>query len=59
MEYLFYVRGTLGLVDDNTSIDSDVGNIILNNSQLFNAMIHPFTRMAVKGALWYQGKFVY
>jgi sialate O-acetylesterase len=35
----------------------DVG-IIVNNSVLYNAMIHPFTRMAIKGALWYQGKFI-
>lgn len=27
----------------------------LNNSDLFNAMIYPFTRMVVYGAIWYQG----
>ena len=26
------------------------------NSNLWNAMVHPFTRMAIKGALWYQGE---
>ncbi len=31
-------------------------DIILNNTVLYNAMIHPFTRMTIKGALWYQGK---
>ena len=30
-----------------------------NHSDLYNAMIHPFTRMVIKGALWYQGKFSY
>ena len=29
--------------------------ITLNNTVLYNAMIHPFTRMVIKGALWYQG----
>jgi len=29
--------------------------IDLNNSVLYNAMMHPFTRMVIKGALWYQG----
>jgi hypothetical protein len=28
----------------------------INNSNLFNAMIYPFTRMVVYGAIWYQGK---
>ena len=27
----------------------------LNNSNLFNAMIYPFTRMVIYGAIWYQG----
>jgi len=26
-----------------------------NKSDLFNAMMHPFTRMVIKGAIWYQG----
>jgi hypothetical protein len=39
-------------------LDSEVG-IILNNSVLYNAMIHPFTRMVIKGALWYQGMHLY
>lgn len=26
--------------------------------QLYNAMVYPFTRMAIKGAIWYQGKIV-
>lgn len=32
------------------------GNAVLNNTVLWNAMIHPFTRMVIKGAIWYQGK---
>ena len=39
-------------------VGSDVG-IMLNNSVLYNAMIHPFTKMVIKGALWYQGIHVY
>ncbi|CAF4542620.1 unnamed protein product [Rotaria sp. Silwood1] len=30
--------------------------VSLNNSNLFNAMIYPFTRMVVYGAIWYQGE---
>jgi hypothetical protein len=27
-----------------------------NHTDLFNAMIYPFTRTVVYGAIWYQGK---
>ncbi|CAF1432135.1 unnamed protein product [Rotaria sordida] len=30
--------------------------VSLSNSNLFNAMIYPFTRMVVYGAIWYQGE---
>jgi hypothetical protein len=26
-----------------------------NNSDLYNAMLYPFTRMVITGAIWYQG----
>lgn len=29
----------------------------ISNSQLWNAMMHPFTKMTVKGAIWYQGLY--
>ena len=36
---------------------TDNGGLSKNhNSYLWNAMVHPFTRMAIKGALWYQGE---
>ncbi len=41
--------------NDDIHTDSRV-DIILNNTVLYNAMIYPFTRMTIKGALWYQGK---
>ena len=31
----------------------------VNHSNLFNAMIYPFTRMVVYGSIWYQGKLHY
>ena len=31
--------------------------IALDPSNLFNAMIYPFTRMVVYGSIWYQGKY--
>jgi len=29
---------------------------VMNHSSLFNAMMHPFTRMVIYGAVWYQGE---
>jgi len=40
--------------DDSHQSDSEVG-VILNNTVLYNAMIHPLTRMVIKGIIWYQG----
>ncbi len=28
---------------------------ILNNTVIYNAMIHPLTRMVIRGIIWYQG----
>ncbi len=37
--------------------DENIGGPIPTNySCLYNAMIHPFTRMAIYGVAWYQGK---
>ena len=36
--------------------DNGNGNGKNHNSYLWNAMVHPFTRLAIKGALWYQGE---
>ena len=44
--------------EEDQGYDSKVG-IILNSTVLYNAMIHPFTRMAIKGVLWYQGRNLY
>ena len=42
-----------------TFFDCYRGNSGLSNSQLWNAMMHPFTKMTVKGAIWYQGLYRY
>jgi hypothetical protein len=31
------------------------GNLSLGPTLLYNAMIYPFTRMVIRGAIWYQG----
>ncbi|UJR14163.1 hypothetical protein I4U23_001158 [Adineta vaga] len=38
------------------SYDKSTEIISLSNSNLFNAMIYPFTRMVVYGSIWYQGE---
>ncbi len=43
---------------EEQELGSEVG-ITLNNSVLYNAMIHPFTRIVIKGAIWYQGMYTY
>jgi hypothetical protein len=30
-------------------------NLSLGHTLLYNAMIYPFTRMVITGAIWYQG----
>ena len=39
-------------VDDHV----DDHNHFNSNTFIYNAMVHPFTKMAIKGALWYQGE---
>ena len=29
---------------------------VRNKTVLYNAMIYPFTRMVIKGVIWYQGR---
>jgi sialate O-acetylesterase len=36
--------------------DDSFGVIPVNHSCLFNAMIHPFTRIVIYGVAWYQGE---
>jgi hypothetical protein len=38
------------------SYDESSIAIPLNNSNLFNSMIYPFTRIVIYGIIWYQGK---
>jgi hypothetical protein len=40
--------------EDNHQSDFEVG-VILNNTVVYNAMIHPLTRMVIRGIIWYQG----
>jgi hypothetical protein len=43
---------------DNVVIQSDDGVPVNdpNNTELYNAMIYPFTRTVIYGAIWYQGR---
>ncbi len=40
--------------DLQPDIETDVG-VTLNNTVIYNAMIHPLTRMVIRGIIWYQG----
>jgi sialate O-acetylesterase len=44
-------------VDGNDSLDVEVG-VTLNNTVIYNAMIHPLTRMVIRGVIWYQGNYM-
>ncbi len=35
--------------------DQSLQLIAINHSDIYNAMIYPFTRMVIYGAIWYQG----
>jgi hypothetical protein len=35
---------------------SEVSDVKLNYSSLYNAMVYPFTRMIIYGVIWYQGE---
>lgn len=35
--------------------DESTINAPVNHSNVFNAMIHPLTRITIYGAIWYQG----
>jgi hypothetical protein len=40
----------------NQDREADVEvDVTLNNTVLYNGMIHPLTRMVIKGVIWYQG----
>ncbi len=39
--------------DPQSDIEVDV---TLNNTVIYNAMIHPLTRLVIRGIIWYQGK---
>jgi hypothetical protein len=32
--------------------------VTLNNTVIYNAMIHPLTRMVIRGIIWYQGNYM-
>jgi hypothetical protein len=36
--------------------DESAVPVSLNASNLYNAMIYPFTRTVIYGVIWYQGK---
>ncbi len=33
-------------------------DVTLNNTVIYNAMIHPLTRLVIRGVIWYQGTCV-
>ena len=51
---LFMIERTSYSSERDEQSDYEI-KAVLNNTVLYNAMIHPFTRMVIKGAIWYQG----
>jgi sialate O-acetylesterase len=42
-------------VENDSQQDTEVA-VTLNNTVIYNAMIHPLTRMVIRGIIWYQGE---
>jgi hypothetical protein len=38
--------------------DPSLPGSLLKNGDIYNAMIYPFTRMVIYGAIWYQGRMM-
>jgi hypothetical protein len=53
-EILFYRVDEVSY-EEVPPLESEVG-VSLNNTVIYNAMIHPLTRMVIKGVIWYQGR---
>jgi hypothetical protein len=43
--------------DFQPDTETEVG-VTLNNTVIYNAMIHPLTRMVIRGIIWYQGNYL-
>ncbi len=55
INFNFYRSNQLSFEDKpNLDSDEEVG-VTLNNTVIYNAMIHPITRMVIRGVIWYQG----
>jgi hypothetical protein len=50
---IFYRIQPISSEDDPQS-DFEV-DLTLNNTVIYNAVIHPLTRMVIRGVIWYQG----
>ena len=48
----FFLRSE---AEHTTTSEVEAVGASFNNSDLYNAMMHPFTRMVIYGAIWYQG----
>jgi hypothetical protein len=40
--------------ENDPQLDIEV-DVTLNNTVIYNAMIHPLTRLVIRGVIWYQG----
>jgi hypothetical protein len=47
----FHRNGKFPITSDNETSFQEAPN-----SEIYNGMIYPYTRMVIKGVLWYQGR---
>ncbi len=54
INFNFYRSNQLSF-EDKPDLDSEEVRAPINNTVIYNAMIHPITKMVIRGVIWYQG----
>jgi hypothetical protein len=55
MRHKYQSRTEQRISEESLESNDEVSAGLPNSTDIYNAMIHPFTRMVIKGVIWYQG----